>query len=84
LQTAFGIAAELDDDGNAGSQRSNRPAYQPKMAAETVEFDPGILETIATCETLAQLADEWKKLTPEQRTVYTAAKDKRKKELEHE
>jgi len=76
LQTAFGIAAELDDDGNAASQRNTRPSAKP------TEHDQEVVKLIKQSNSLDDLAKTWKGLTPEQRTIHADVKDYRKKELE--
>jgi len=82
LQTAFGIAAELDDDGNAASLRA-----AAKTLPSPANKNPDVIDAIKNCVEYEELVSLYNGLSAESRTLYMEeVKDKKAKlkELERQ
>lgn len=76
LQTAFGIAAELDDDGNAGSQRT-----AVKKGTPSVDKNPDVIDAINSCAEYQELVNLYNNLSNDARTLYMSEVSDKKKSL---
>ena len=76
LQTAFGIAAELDDDGNAAS---HRPATKQLLPLADKNLD--VIDAIKNCVEYEELVLLYNGLSAESRTLYMEEVGAKKKQL---
>ncbi len=77
LSSAFGVASDVDDDGNEASR--SKPAQQNK--SKSIKLDQDLVQKIKDCQSEVALKQLWDKIPEETRSNYSSEVNKRLFEL---